>query len=256
MVCAGLTFLNFLFGLLVMPESLSRENRRRIAVDQMNPVGALRAVWRYPAVAAMLPIFLAVQVAQQGLQSVWVPYTTYRYEWSVGQVGASLAVVGLLFAFSQGALVRPAVARFGELRTLLISLGVAVVGMLLFGLAAEGWMMYAVTALYCAGLGLLNPAIQGLMSRLVAPNEQGLLQGAITSVMTGTAIVGPILANGLFAVSIDPRLPVQVPGAPFFLGSFMCLLALGLARRQISRNTPEVHELAAHAGSRAQTAAA
>src|SRR3977135_1619640 len=202
MVCAGLTFINFLFGLLVMPESLRPENRRAIDWQQMNPVGALRAVWRYRGVAAMVPVFVAAQLAQQGLQSGWVPYTTYRYGWSVAQVGASLAVVGLLFAISQGALVRPVVARFGELRTLTGALVVAVVGMLLFGLASQGWMMYAVTALYCAGLGLLNPAVQGLMSRSVPPNEQGLLQGAMASVMTGTAILGPPITNGLFALAI------------------------------------------------------
>jgi DHA1 family tetracycline resistance protein-like MFS transporter len=148
-VCAGLTFVNFLFGLLVMPESLRPEDRRRIDWRQMNPVGALRAVWRYRGVAAMLPVFAVTQVAQQGLQSVWVPYTSFRFDWGVSQVGASLAVVGLLFAVSQGALVRPVVSRVGELRTLLIALVVAVVGMLLFGLSSQGWMMYAVTALYC-----------------------------------------------------------------------------------------------------------
>jgi DHA1 family tetracycline resistance protein-like MFS transporter len=235
MVCAALTFCNFLFGLLVMPESLKPENRRAINWQQMNPVGALRAVWRYRAVATILPIYLATQIAQQGLQSVWVPYTSFRYGWSVGQVGASLAVVGLLFAFSQGALVRPIVSRLGELRTLMIALGVAVAGMLLFGLASEGWMMYVVTGFYCLGLGLLQPAIQGLMSRAVAPNEQGLLQGAIASVMTGTAIVGPPIANGLFAVSISAQAPIQLPGAPFFLGSLLCLAALWLASRQLSR---------------------
>src|SRR5918911_2528616 len=105
-VCAGLTFLNFLFGLLVMPESLRPENRRRIDVAQMNPLGALRAVWRYRGVAAILPVFLVTQIAQQGLQSVWVPYTSYRYGWGVAQVGASLAVGGLLFSFSPGGPVR------------------------------------------------------------------------------------------------------------------------------------------------------
>jgi MFS transporter, DHA1 family, tetracycline resistance protein len=256
MVCAGLTFLNFLFGLLVMPESLRRENRRAINWTQMNPVGALRAVWRYRAVAAMVPVFLATQIAQQGLQSVWVPYTTYRYGWGVSQVGASLAVVGLLFAFSQGALVRPVVARFGEVRTLIIALVVAVLGMVLFGLASEGWMMYVVTALYCAGLGLLNPSIQGLMSRAVAPNEQGLLQGAVASVMTGTAIVGPPVANGLFALSIGAQSPVQLPGAPFFLGSLLCLTALWLAARQLSRKEPEAQAQASHFSASAQAAAA
>src|SRR5437870_1334245 len=218
MLCAGLTFINFLFGLLVMPESLRPENRRVIDWAQTNPVGALRAVWRYRGVAAMVPVFVAAQLAQQGLQSVWVPYTTYRYDWGVGQVGASLAIVGLFFAFSQGALVRPVVGRLGEMGTLVSALAIAVIGMLLFGLASQGWMMYAVTALYCAGLGLLNPAVQGLMSRSVPANEQGLLQGAMAGVMTATALVGPPLANGLFAVAISDQSPVALPGAPFCLG--------------------------------------
>jgi DHA1 family tetracycline resistance protein-like MFS transporter len=181
-----------------------------------------------------------------------VPYTTYRYGWGISQVGASLAVVGLLFALSQGALVRPVVARFGEVRTLIMALCVAVVGMVLFGLASEGWMMYVVTGFYCAGLGLLQPAIQGLMSRSVSANEQGLLQGAVTSVMTGTAIVGPPLANGLFAVAISPEAPVYLPGAPFFLGALLCLGALLLALRQRTRHASTVTEFP----STAQAAAA
>jgi MFS transporter, DHA1 family, tetracycline resistance protein len=236
-VCAVLTFCNFLFGLLVMPESLRPENRRAIDWTQTNPLGALRAVWRYRAVATIIPIFVAAQLAQQGLQSVWVPYTTYRYDWSVSDVGLSLAIVGLLFAISQGGLVRPIVGRFGEQRTLMGSLTIAVLGMLLFGLASQGWMMYAVTALYCLGLGLLNPSAQGLMSQSVPANEQGLLQGAMTSVMTGTAIVGPPMANGLFALFISPQAPLTMPGAPFFLGSLLCLVALVLARRQPSNTS-------------------
>jgi DHA1 family tetracycline resistance protein-like MFS transporter len=234
-ICAVLTLGNFLFGLLVMPESLRAENRRAIQWSQTNPVGALRAVWRYRGVAAILPIFVIAQLAQQALQSVWVPYTTYRFDWSTTDVGLSLAIVGLLFALSQGALVRPAVGRFGELRTLIAALVVAVLGMVLFGLASQGWMMYAFTALYCLGLGLLGPATQGLMSRSVPMNEQGLLQGAVTSVMTGTAIIAPPVASGLFAVFISPAAPLTIPGAPFFLGSILCLVALLLAARQGSR---------------------
>jgi DHA1 family tetracycline resistance protein-like MFS transporter len=215
----------------------------------MNPLGALRAVWRYRSVAAMVPIFVAAQLAQQGLQAVWVPYTTYRYGWGVAQVGASLAVVGLLFAFSQGALVRPVVGRLGEMRTLIAALVIAVLGMLLFGLASQGWMMYTVTAIYCLGLGLLNPSVQGVMSRAVAANEQGLLQGAMASVMTATAIVGPPIANGLFALAISPQAPVTLPGAPFFLGSVLCLAALWLAGRRYAQ-----HKSTGYAASAAQVA--
>jgi DHA1 family tetracycline resistance protein-like MFS transporter len=239
-VCAGLTFFNLLFGLLVMPESLKPENRRAVDWSQTNPLGALRAIWRFRGVGLLIPVFVAAQLAQQGLQSVWVPYTTYRYNWSVGDVGLSLAVVGLLFMISQGVLVGPVVARFGEQRTLVGSLIVAVAAMVLFGLASQGWMMYAVTAVYCLGLGLMNPAVQGMMSRAVPANQQGLLQGAMASVMTATAIVAPPLTNGLFAVFISPQAPLVVPGAPFFLGSILCLAALVLAARELTRSHPSL----------------
>ena len=120
------------------------------------------------------------------------------------------------------------------------SISLAIVGMLLFGLASQGWMMYAVTALYCLGLGLLNPAVQGLMSRSVPANEQGLLQGAMTSVMTGAAIVGPPVANGSFALVISPQSPLTLPGAPFFLGSLLCLVALWFAWRTSAQHTAHV----------------
>lgn len=231
-VCAGLTFANFLFGLLVMPESLAPENRRPFTWRQANPVGALRAVWSYPTVARLVPVFVTSSLAQQGLQSVWVPYTTYRYGWSVAEVGASLAVVGLLFAVSQGVLVGPVVARYGESRTLVVALSSQVVAMVLFGLASQGWMVYAVTGASCLGLDLLGPAVQGLMSRSVPANQQGLLQGATTSLMTATAALAPPIANGLFAAAISPQAPVTLPGAPFFLGAVFCLVALVLARGQ------------------------
>ena len=240
MVCAGLTLCNFLFGLLVLPESLKPENRRPINWSQANPVGALRAVWQYPAVAALLPVFAVSVLAQQGLQSVWVPYTTYRYSWSVSDVGISLAIVGLLFAISQGVLVRPLVARFGEQWTLTFSLMTAMLAMIAFGLATQSWMMYAVTGFYCLGLGLMNPAAQGLMSRAVPPTQQGLLQGAMTSVMTLCAIAGPPMANGLFALFISPQAPAFLPGAPFFVGGVLCLVSVAMALRLPTSTASEV----------------
>ena len=237
MAAAALTFANFLYGLFVLPESLQPEHRRSVVLSQANPFGALRAIWRYRIVALLIPVSMAVGLAQQGLQSVWVLYTGYRYGWGVAEVGISLAVVGLLFAAAQGGLVRPVVGRFGEARTLVGGLAVAVASFLLFGLASTGWMMYAVTGFYMLGLGMIGPAAQGLMSRAMPPSEQGLLQGAMASVNTAAAVVGPALATGLFAYFVSPKAPVTLPGAPFFLGSLLCLASLVLARRTLSLPT-------------------
>jgi DHA1 family tetracycline resistance protein-like MFS transporter len=238
--CSVLAFLNVLFGLFVMPESLAVENRRAIAWGQLNPLGALRAVWRFDAVASLVPIFVATMLAQQAMQAVWVPYTSYRYGWGVGEVGLSLAIVGILFAVTQGALVRPLVARYGELRMLIGSVAVATVAMFLFATATQAWTMYPITGLYCLGLGLIGPAVQSLMSRSVPADQQGLLQGAMATVLTTTTIVGAPIATGSFAFFIDPRAPVHVPGAPFLLGSALCLAALVLALRHARRTAVTV----------------
>ena len=240
-VAAGLSFANVLFGFVVLPESLPPDNRRPIVPAQANPLGALQAVWRRAGVAALIPVGAATALAQMGLQSVWVLYTTYRYAWSVADVGISLAIVGLLFAAVQGALVRPVVARFGEARTLVGGLVVASVCFVLFGLATEGWMMYAVTAGYCLGLGVVGPAMQGLMSRAVPADEQGLLQGALASVNTAATIVGPLLATSLFGYFVGPTAPVVLPGAPFFMGGVLFLVSLVLALRAASAPTAPIH---------------
>jgi MFS transporter, DHA1 family, tetracycline resistance protein len=115
-VAAGLSLLNVLFGLVVLPESLAPENRRPLVLAQTNPLGALQAVWRNPGVAALMSVAAATGVAQMGLKSVWVLYTTYRYAWSVADVGISLAVIGVLSILVQGALVRPAAWRRQQFR--------------------------------------------------------------------------------------------------------------------------------------------
>ena len=235
MVAAGLTFANLLFGFFALPESLLPENRRAIKLGQANPLGALLGVWRYGGVAALIPVGVCTGLAQMGLQSVWVLYTTYRYGWNVAQVGVSLAIVGLLFALAQGGLVRPVVARFGEGRTMVAGLAIAAVSFFLFGLSTQGWMMYAVTASYCLGLGLSGPAMQGLMSRAVPADEQGLLQGALASVNTGAMIVGPLLATSLFGYFVGPTAPLELPGAPVFMGGVLFLVSLGLAMRVAGR---------------------
>jgi DHA1 family tetracycline resistance protein-like MFS transporter len=169
---------------------------------------------------------------------VWVPYTTFRYDWSVAEVGLSLAIVGALSIFFQGLLIRPVVARLGEARALTLALVIVLVAYVLYGLAWQGWMIYAVSVPFMAGMGLIGPSAQGLMSRSVPPNEQGLLQGAVASVVTASAIFGPLIANGLFAYFIGPRAPVFLPGVPFFSGAVLILVALTLTWRNIVGRQP------------------
>lgn len=226
LAAAGLALLNGIIAIFVLPESLKPENRRRFRWKEANPVGAVVAMWRYEGVGTMLFAFIFVLLAQHGLEHVWVLYTEYRYDWSPGDVGISLAVVGILFAVVQGGLVRIVLPRLGEYRTVWMGAAASALAFLLFGLAASGFALYAVLVLYALGFGLANPAMMGLVSRAVPDDEQGLLQGAMGSLQTATGALSAPLMTGAFGFFVGPSTPVLLPGAPFFLGACFFVVAL------------------------------
>ena len=166
-------------------------------------------------------------------------YATYRYGWDTTTVGLTLAMVGVCAMVVQGAAIGPIVRRFGERRALMLGLGCGAVGFLIFGLAPTGplsWLGIPVMALW----GVSGAAIQALMTQLVAPDQQGQLQGATTSVQSVSQMVGPFLFTLTFAYFIGAQAPLQLPGAPFLLASALLLLALVIAARTLAGKRGDV----------------
>lgn len=231
---ALLSLTNGLYGLLVVPESLAPEHRRPFSWARASPVGTLKKLMAYPVVASLGVTVLLAGVAQRSLETTWVLFTEHRFGWDVRATGISLGVVGLSAAVVQGGLVRRILPALGERRALLLGLSVSCGAFLLYGLAPYGWTLYVILTFGALG-GISGPAAQGLMSKAVPPNEQGMLQGGIASLNSLTSIVGPLLATNLFGYFIGDRAPVKVPGAAFFFGSALLLLALGTARATFQR---------------------
>ena len=166
------------------------------------------------------------------LPSTFVLYATYRYGWGTTTVGATLALVGICSMVVQGTAIGPIVKRFGERRALLLGLACGAAGFLIFGAAPTGalfWLGIPVMALW----GLASAATQALMTRQVAPDQQGQLQGATSSVQSVSQLVGPFLFTLTFAYFIGSDAPLKLPGAPFLLASVLLLLALAVAARTL-----------------------
>ncbi len=235
LLAAGLALANFLFGLLVLPESLPLERRRQFKLTQANPIGAVKSLARYPLLGAFLGIFVVVTLAARVAESIWVLYTAYRYGWGTAETGLSLAAVGVLHAIAQGGLVRIVIGRLGERRAIVFGLLISAVTSFLFAFASQGWMVYAILVIEALGWTIGAPALQGLMSRAVPPDEQGLLQGALGSVNSATSIIGPLVWTGLFAFFISANSPVQLPGISFLVGGVIFVVALLLAMRAFAR---------------------
>jgi MFS transporter, DHA1 family, tetracycline resistance protein len=227
-VAAGLTLLNWLYGYFVLPESLKPQNRREFSWARANPIGSLLGLGRYPVVLGLVGSIFLANLAQNALQNTWVFYTGFRYNWNARDVGISLAVVGLTAAVVQGGLVRQIVPKLGERRSIVIGLAISAISFLLYGLASQGWMIYVILVFGSIG-GIGGPATQGLISRSVAPNEQGALQGSLSSLMSVVNLIGPLIFNNLFAFFTRKDANPQIPGIAFYVSSGLLLGALAIA---------------------------
>ncbi len=234
-VAAALALVNWLYGFFVLPESLAPEHRRAVSFRNMNPIASLRRLRAYPLVAGLAFAVLFSSLAQRGMENVWVLHAGYRYGWNTQTNGLTLALVCVMAILVQGLLVRPAVRRLGERRTIMLGLTVSTLAFLGYGLASEGWMVLIIIV-FGALAGLAMPAIQGLVAGTVGPSEQGEIQGALTSLTSLTSIFAPLIFTaGLFSFFTSSAAPMALPGAPFLLGSILFAVSLVVLIRLFRR---------------------
>jgi len=225
-VAAGLAFANVVFGFLVLPESLPASNRRAFCLHESNPISGLRRVAAFPPLLPLLFALLVTAIAQRGLEAIWVLYTDFRFGWDIRAAAWSLAFVGVMYVIVQGALIGPAVRRFGEWRVMIGGFSVAFVSLALYALADQGWMVYPLIALYAIGNGLAGPSLNAVCSQTVDKDRQGQLQGALQSVNALAVVIGPFAASLILShvASVDPV--IAIPGAWFALGAALFATAL------------------------------
>lgn len=225
-ISAGLALVNWLYGYFVLPESLPAEHRSRFTLAKANPFGTLKRLKAYPLVAGLAAAFVCMSLAQRGLENVWVLYTGFRYGWDEQTNGLTLGLVGLTAAVVQGGLIRPTIKLWGERRTVLVGISISAMAFLCYGLASRGWMVL-VTIVWGSLGGLAGPAVQSLVAGSVDPSEQGKMQGALTSLMSLTNIVAPLVFTaGIFSYFTSEQASLELPGAPFLLGSLLWIVAL------------------------------
>lgn len=227
-VSAALTLTNALYGLFILPESLSKEKRQAFSWSRANPIGSLVLLRSQPGLFGLAMIGFLYQLAHQVLQNVFVPYSKFRFDWSPKVVGLSLGAVGVCSIIVQGALVRPLIRKLGERRMLITALSFGIAGFLWFGCSLHQNAMW-MGILVLAGMGFFSPAWQGLMTRRVSHSEQGQLQGAGGSLAGIAGMVGPTLFTSIFSSVTPFGKDSLVLGAPFFLAAGMLGIGLSLA---------------------------
>jgi MFS transporter, DHA1 family, tetracycline resistance protein len=238
-IAAGLSALNFLYGLFVLPESLPLDRRQPIRARKANPFGALVGLARLKGVGMLVTVIALANLAQFILHGTWVLYNTFRFGWGPPQNGASFFVVGVVAVAVQGGLLGWLLRTLGEKRVVLVGLTSTTIAYVCYGLATHGWMMYAILVGNLLAFAV-SAALTGMVSKAAPANEQGLAMGSLSSLNSVVAVLGPVLGIPLFArVSRLPRGDVRL-GAPFFLCAILAATALALAVWHFSRGSRPV----------------
>lgn len=234
LVAAGITFLNWLYGAFVLPESLAPENRRPFTWASAHPLKAITALRRWPLVMGLTGTHFLSMVSGNIYPCLWVLYTGNRYGWNSRQVGLSLALVGVMAAIVQAGLAGRILKIIGERRGVFVGLLAMAIAMTFYGAATKGWMIYFVILIgSMAGIG--SPATQSIISQAVPADEQGAVQGALNSITSVAGIIAPLLWTFLFSWGISPERTVHLPGLPFYGAGLLALAAAVLAWRAFQK---------------------
>ncbi len=231
---AVLNFLNFLFGVFVLPESLPPELRRPFEFKKLNPFSSFVKILKPSPILFFVITYAFMFLAGNVHPSIWTLYTEHKFAWSPLQVGISLSFVGLIYGFSQAFLTKKLVPKWGERRALKIGLAFNALGFLLYAIINQGWMVYAVMLLTCLS-GLAVPCLQSVMSKQVEPNRQGELQGDLVSLSSLASIAAPLLYTFSFNWAIKPDSLIHFPGLPYLIAALIVFCCWFLLSRKLNQ---------------------
>ncbi len=233
---AVLALLNWLYGFFILPESLKIENRRKFNLKRANPFGAFIHLKKNKAIRMLLIALFFIFISGQVMPAIWPFYTKYLYKWSDLEIGYSLAFVGVMVAIVKGGLIRWTQKQFGPIGSVYIGLLFYMVGLSLFAYANQPWMVYAFTLVYCLG-GVAPPSLQAIISGRMLPNEQGELQGIITSLISLSNILSHLIMTHLFYFFTKENAPIHFPGAAFAAAALFVLFAFVLSMMELKKKT-------------------
>lgn len=233
----ALSALAFLYGWLVLPESLAAENRMAFTWRRANPFGALRLLRSHAELSGLAIVNFLLYFAHHVFSAVFVLYAGQRYGWSALQVGLVLAFAGALDMLVQGALVGPVAKRLGDRATMVLGLAGGALGIASMGLAPTG-LLFALTMIPNALWGLAMPTLQALMTRRVSESEQGQLQGANMSVASIAGVISPLFFGWIYSISSGSDAAIPFIGTSLLIAAVV-LLAAAIIGWRVARAADE-----------------
>ena len=216
---------NAVFGYFVLPETVTDRIRRPFNIRRANPLGAFKQITQLPGLGRLMGMTFIYAIAFFVYPSIWAYFGKLQFGWGPGMIGLSLGFFGIGIAIVQGLLIRPIIARIGDRNAVILGLGIDVVAFIALGLVTNGWVALALTPLTALG-SIAGPALQGIMSRTASDDQQGELQGALTSINAVASIMAPMMMTQTFFYFTHSNAVAYLPGAPFLLAAVLVVGAI------------------------------
>ena len=224
---AALSALNAVFGYVVLRETVTDRIRRPFYWRRANPLGALRHLGKLPGIRPLLVMYFLYQVAFHVYPSVWSFFTQERFGWGPGTIGLSLALFGIMMALVQGVLIRFVLRWLGDRNTVVYGHVFDVFAFAALAFVTSGALALVLTPLAALG-AVITPALQAMMSKMVGDDQQGELQGILTSIYALAMVVSPLMMTSVFAAFTREGTAYYLPGAPFLLSIVLILIGLAV----------------------------
>jgi len=231
---AGLAFLNLCLGYIVLPETVTDENKRPFNLNTANPLSALRQLRRINGVGRLLLILFIYDVAFYVYPAIWSYWSEEKFGWGPIQIGYSFAAFGLCMAFTQGYLMKKIIRYIGENKTVKITLYINIISFFFIAFITDSWMIWVLIPVISLGV-ISGPALQGLMSQAVPDNQQGELQGLLTSITAIGMIISPLLMTFTFGFFTGVENYLYFPGSPFIISFILVILCVILYSKQSNK---------------------
>ncbi|ESQ77390.1 tetracycline resistance MFS efflux pump [Asticcacaulis sp. YBE204] len=220
-----LSLVNAIYGALVLPESLDQAHRKPFSLKDANPVASILFLWRAKSVMRMALISMVSNFAHHVIPATFVLYASYRLGWGQREVGLAMAYYAVWAIIVQGGLTGIVVKTIGEKATLVVGLLCGTLGFISYGYNTN-WHIFLFSIPLMGFWGMTNAALQSLMTTRVKVDEQGLLQGALSSLMSLSGIIAPFVFGYILSVMTRPGVDKVWSGTAFFAAALTLLVAL------------------------------
>lgn len=199
---AAVTLLNFIYGMLYMPESLSQDNRlKKVPIDRLNLFTSLAGILSMKKLKKLFLAAFLLWIPNGSLQAVLSQFTVDTFQWAPVLIGLMFSIMGIQDIISQGFIMPKLVGRLSDTQISTLGMASEAAGYTLIGASSIfTFYPFLIIGMVLFGFGdsIFGPSFNGMISKSIDAGEQGRIQGGSQAIQSLARILGPIVGGQIY----------------------------------------------------------